>query len=584
MKHHQNQTTSIWKSLKYYFKLYKGSFLFITFLVVLGSLITVFNPKIINWLLTSNDFSWTNISIYCSILFLLIIILGLTIYLRRTFSNILARKIEVNYRNRVLNHLLHLDMNFYEKHQSGEIITKVINDTNTMADNAKEIPILFIGSFITFIGSIFVMAFIEWRLTLVVMTVTVLILIFAIISFKILRKWYSKTRKVYTKVNAKVLDRLNVIKLIKANATEDYERKYFKKLHQEYIEIGRKTDQREGITLGFFITAISSINIITIIAGIIFINLEWISKNEIASTFLPFVLSVNTLIFPIFQTVNALGRLASATVSVKRLNSLLESKSEILITHKAQKISHIKGDIAFENVSFNYNNEINILNNFSFTFKKNLSYAIVGATGVGKTTISKLLLRFYDPQSGKILINGKDLKKLDLKSYLSKVGYIEQEPEIFNGNFLENISYGTFNATFKQIADAAVKANLHDFIMELPNKYQTIVGEKGFILSGGQKQRVLIARMILKNPELLILDEATSSLDNIVEKEIQHQLNSLMINRTSIIIAHRLSTIKNVDQIIVLEKNAGISQIGTFSELINTPGHFKKLYEAGAYS
>lgn len=580
MKKQQN-SVSFFKSLKHYFYLYRQLFLLIMVLTFIGSLIMVVNPKIINLLLQSEDYSWRNIALYCGVILVLIIVLGFSIYLRRKTANSLARKIEVDYRNRILKHLLNLDLNFYEKNQSGEMITKVINDTSVMADNAKEVPILFLSSFVTFIGSIVVMSLIEWKLTIVVVTITLVILFFSIFAFGILRKWYSKTRKVYTAVNSKVIDRLSVIKLIKANATESYESKHFNNLHDKYIAIGKKTDEREGITMGVFMSLISSINMIAIITGAFFISFGIINQAEIITTFLPFVLSVNTLIFPIMQTINVLGRLATVTVSVKRINKLLDEKSAIKLLPHALKINNITDDVVFDNVSFSYTNNLPVIKNFTFTFKKNLSYAIVGSTGVGKSTISKLLLRFYDPQSGQIFINNHDLKRLNLSSYLAKVGYIEQEPEIFNGDFIENIKYGSFGASDEAVMEAAKKANLHEFINRLPDKYQTIVGEKGFTLSGGQKQRISIARIILKNPQLLILDEATSALDNIVEKEVQQQLSKLMINRTTIIIAHRLSTIKNVDKIIVLEKEAGIAQVGTFSHLITIPGRFKQLYEAG---
>lgn len=581
MKKRANKSVSIFKNLKYYLRRHKLSFAIIATLTTIGSIITVINPKIIGWLLKSDDFSGKNIGIFCGIILSLIVFLGFTFYVRRSMSNSLARQIEVDYRNRVLKHLLNLDLKFYEKRQSGEIITKVINDTNVMADNAKQIPILFISSFVTFIGSIIVMSFIEWKLTLAIVSIVVTILLFSIIAFKILRKWYSKTRKVYTKINSQVVDKLGVIKLIKANSTEKYESKNFNQAHQEYLKVGKQTDQREGLTIGIFMTLISSINVIAILIGFIFINLNIIPKAQIGTIFLPFILSVNTLVFPIFQTIDILGRLATVSVSIERLEKILGQKNSIETARKPIKISQINGDIIFKDVNFGYDENLLILKNFNFTFQQNRSYAIVGATGVGKTTISKLLLRFYDPLSGQILINNLDLKSLDLRTYLNKIGYIEQEPEIFHGTFMENIKYGSFEANENEVISAAKQAKLHDFIDELPNKYQTIVGERGFILSGGQKQRILIARMILKNPQLLILDEATSALDNIVEREIQAQLSRLISNRTSIIIAHRLSTIKNVDFIIVLEKNRGVSQVGTFKELIAQPGHFKNLYEAG---
>ncbi len=215
---------------------------------------------------------------------------------------------------------------------------------------------------------------------------------------------------------------------------------------------------------------------------------------------MPFVLSTNTLIFPIFQTIGVLGRLASTTISIQRLESLLDQKSQIVVPAHAHKIKQIAKDIVFENVSFAYKSEKYILQDFSFRFKRNKSYALVGTTGAGKTTIFQTFTPVLRPQQGRILINGHDLRKVDLRSYLSRVGYIEQEPEIFNGTIAQNITYGSFEATQSQIEVAAEKANLATFIASLPAQYQTVVGEKGFILSGGQKQRILIARCCSKTP------------------------------------------------------------------------------------
>lgn len=277
------------------------------------------------------------------------------------------------------------------------------------------------------------------------------------------------------------------------------------------------------------------------------------------TTLIAFILAVNTLIFPVIQSIFLLGNLAKTSTSILRVNEILEVEPKIKNIDNALTVNEITNDIVFENVNFRYDDkEPWILENFNFTFEKGKSYAIVGATGVGKTTISKLLLRYYDPTKGRILINkDTDLRNVDLVQYLHHIGYIEQDPQILYGTFSENISYTKQGASLDEIKAAATKANLHEYIQELPNGYNTILGECGINLSGGQKQRVAIDQIFLKNPELLILDEATSALDNIVEKEIQTQFNKLMIGRTSIVIAHHLSTIETVDKILVLEKGKG---------------------------
>lgn len=575
------KTKGFLKSLRIYYYKYWVIFLTAVLSTLITSLVMVAIPKIVNILLDKKDYSLKVITTYCTIILILIIILGIFSYVKRYYGTLLARKIEIDYRKKVMNNLLNLDMNYFQVNKSGEILTKVINDTSIVAENAQEIPLAILSSIITFIGSIIVMMFIEWRLTLVIVGLTLFVLIVAGIAFKLLRKSIYNFKKIYTSINGQVIDRLNAIRLIKANGTEQYEAQNLEQLHQKYFIAGKQSARRESLTLSIFITIMSSFNVIAIIAGIIFIGLGWIKSDEIEIKLVPFIMSINILVFPILQVINVLGKWATGTVSIQRLQEILSQKSKIQLVNKPKITNKISGNIIFDNITFGYDENI-ILKDFNFTFENGKTYAVVGETGVGKSTISKLLLRYYDPQAGKILINDNlDLKNLDLKSYLSRVGYIEQEPEIFYGDFFDNIKYGCFDATKSEVIEAAKKANLHDYIMSLNTGYTTIVGERGFVLSGGQKQRILIARIFLKNPDLLVLDEATSALDNIVEQEIQIELNKLMKGRTTIIIAHRLSTIKNVDKILVLEKNKGITQVGNFNELINTNGRFKLLYEAG---
>ncbi|KAJ3626896.1 hypothetical protein Zmor_004163 [Zophobas morio] len=329
-------------------------------------------------------------------------------------------------------------------------------------------------------------------------------------------------------------------------------------------------------------TVMSSMNIIAILIGIIFVNDNKLNPQVMLSI----TMSIDSLVMPILQVVRLLGNLASASTSAARVTEIMDRETKINTNVDVEPLADVAGAIEFKNVSFKYDDaddkEPMILENFNFKFEEGKSYAFVGETGVGKSTIAKLLLREYDPTTGDVFVNNdKNLKDINLKSYLDHVGYVEQEPQIIYGTFFNNIRYGTFDATDEECIEAAKKANLYDFINGLPEGFDTVLGERGFILSGGQKQRLVIARMFLRNPKILILDEATSALDNIVEKEIQGELDKLAAGRTTIVIAHRLSTIKNVDQILVLEKGVGVSQSGTFNELKGVEGRFQKLYEAG---
>lgn len=560
-----------------YYKVYPVLYTLAIFATIGSSILTVIIPKITNNYLLAG-FNPQKILELAYILIGLQVGSGLLMYLRNVTGGVIGVKIEIEYRNKVLEHLLKVDMSYYENNKIGESLTKLISDTEIIGDNMQAIPLTFLSSVVTFIGGMIVTFSINWQMSLIVLGIILAIIIIAILSVQVIRVLNYKWRKVYTEVNADVTDRISTIALIKSNATEDSEMKRFLAEHKRYYNSAKKTINFDGFARALLITLLTGINTVGLITGLIFAS-KGIIKPEII---ISFMLSVNTLIFPIIQSIQFLTNWAKTSTSILRINEILHVKPKITDINKAEKIDTITGDIIFKNVNFRYKEDSPwILKDFNYTFKKGKSYAIVGATGVGKSTISKLLLRYYDPENGEILINNTNLKQLNLKSYLNHVGYIEQDPQILYGDFIENIKYTKQDSSLTDVQDAAKKANLSDYINELPNQYKTILGERGMNLSGGQKQRVAIARVFLKNPELLILDEATSALDNIVEKEIQAQFNKLMLGRTSIVIAHRLSTIKNVDEILVLEKNRGLVQTGTFEELKVKEGHFKNLYQAG---
>lgn len=561
-----------------YYKTYPVLYTIAIIATIIASVLTIIMPKITNNYLINGNFDSNQIIQLTYILIGLQVGSGILMYIRNLSGGVIGVKIEIEYRNKVLEHLLKVDMSYYENNKIGESLTKLISDTQVIGDNMQAIPLTFLSSIVTFIGGMAVTFSINWQMSLIVLGIIIVIAVIALLSVKIIRILNYKWRKVYTEVNADVTDRISTIALIKSNATEESEMKRFLAEHKRYYNSSKKTINFDSFTRALLITLLTGINTVGLVTGLIFASKKIIEPAVIIS----FMLSVNTLIFPIIQSIQFLTNWAKTSTSILRINEILNVKPKITNIDKSVKIANISGDIVFNNVSFRYKQDTPwILKDFSFTFKKGKSYAIVGATGVGKSTISKLLLRYYDPESGDIIINNINLKKINLKSYLNHVGYIEQDPQILYGDFIENIRYTKQNATFNDVHDAATKANLADYIEELPNQYETILGERGMNLSGGQKQRVAIARVFLKNPELLILDEATSALDNIVEKEIQAQFNKLMVGRTSIVIAHRLSTIKNVDEILVLEKNRGLVQTGTFEELKIKEGHFKNLYQAG---
>lgn len=303
------------------------------------------------------------------------------------------------------------------------------------------------------------------------------------------------------------------------------------------------------------------------------------SNKLLLADLLTYFLYINYLTKPINRLMAMMQQLQQGFAGIETFHEIMEIKPNIESPIDGVNNINIEGNIEFSNASFSYDSHEDILTNFNLKIRKGEKVAIVGETGVGKTTISKLIPRFYDVSSGNILIDDIDIKKYDLSLLRNSIGYVQQDVFIFYGTIEENIRYGKTDATFEEVMEAAKSANIHDFIMSLPDGYQTITGERGVKLSGGQKQRISIARLFLKNPPIIILDEATSSLDNLTEKLIQEAFDRLLANKTSIIIAHRLSTIKNSDRIIVLGKN-GIIEEGKHSELIKKEGYYCNLYNA----
>lgn len=596
--------TGFLKLMLFYSTQYKFLWGLLIFFTIFIAGTTVAIPKLINIIfsdITINTLNHkmalsTQVLIYWAIGFAgIFLLMAINRFFQRLFGGRIAQKIQINIRSRILNKLFDLDLNYYHDKKMGDILTKLISDTQIIGQQTYQIPIQFLNGCFTFIGSLVILftlqnkvvingqtfsyAAVEAQLAGIVMGCVLFLLFLALSTFSILRKKRYIQRRVVSAINGDINDRINAIRLIKTSATTAYEKKRISSIHEDYFKVSMSTVRTEALIFALFITVFSSLNVIALLVSIVFVN-----QHKLApSIMIAFTLSINSLIFPIVQFISLFGNLATASSSAWRINEILNEKSTIKQDKTNIALQEPIKTISFKNVMFYYedSNE-KILENFSYTFKKGESYALVSESGVGKTTISQLLLRLYDPIQGEIVINGQyPLNQIYLKSYLNRVGYVEQEPQILFGNFYDNIAYGSFNATTEKIEAAATKANLDQFIQTLPHKYKTLVGERGFILSGGQKQRLVIARMFLRNPEFLILDEATSSLDNVVEQEIQKEINILAKNRMTIIIAHRLSTIKNVDHILVLEKGKGIVQSGTFQELAQTPGRFKHLYEAG---
>ncbi|ASP28285.1 ABC transporter ATP-binding protein [Spiroplasma corruscae] len=512
----------------------------------------------------------------------MVILYAIVEYFFNYVGGVLTRKIEIWLRVKCLKTLVDVDLTFYSKNQIGNYMTKIIGDSQGAADGLNEWSNNFIYIIIMFVLISIIMFNLDPIIASIALGVFVFLLVISLMVFFEYRKSMIVSLDYKQNLDADNTDRLMNIRLIKSSGTELNELERIKENNKKY---GKKINKTVwlGTILIIFANFLGWIlpGIITI--SIILIYNDTYTLAQISSLIIPFISTVTILTGAMFLIPIILRSLSVSMNCNWRLNYIYTQKSIIKYVEEPIKIDKID-KIELKDIEFIYpeSPEKVILPKTTLTFERGKSYAFVGETGSGKSTIAKVLLRFYDPSQGQVLVNGIDLKEVDMPSYLDKIGYVEQEPQILYGTVMDNIRYAKFNATDDEVIEAAKKASLHNFIMTLSDKYDTILGERGFIFSGGQKQRLVIARMFLKNPELLILDEATSALDNIVEKEVQAQLDKLIVGRTTIVIAHRLSTIRDCDQIVVLGGNAGgIVQIGSFDELIKQKGRFNDLYNAG---
>lgn len=415
-------------------------------------------------------------------------------------------------------------------------------------------------------------------LTLIVFFFLFLLIFYSLSRRKKMLSTFRFVRNVQGELNAEVESSLMGIRLTKAFSNEDYEQRKFEKINRKY----RKARSNVFREIGLFGSGndffINLTNLAVLIFGGYFTYKKYIDYIDLTQYFL----YINFLIKPIQRLTNSMEQLQQGFSGMEKFMKIMEIEPSIIQKTDAIVKEDIKGEIEFRNVSFRYKHEDNaeqVLNNFSLQIPAGKKIALVGETGVGKTTISKLIPRFYDVSEGEVLLDGTDVKEYDLYNLRNAIGTVQQDVFIFWGTIKENILYGKPDATDEEVVEAAKRAQIHDFIMSLEDGYDTLTGERGVRLSGGQQQRISIARLFLKNPKILILDEATSSLDNITEKMIQEAFSELSVGKTTIMIAHRLSTIKKADEIIVVGKE-GIIERGTHEELLENDGYYAKLYSA----
>lgn len=490
-------------------------------------------------------------------------------------SFIITQDVVLEIRVRVFRHLQYLNLAYFENRLSGALLSRVINDVNQLQEMTQSGIARLGRQFITLAAVLIMMFLQDWRLSLVVV---VLLPPMSYIIFKFgirLRVAALESRKQMADMTGFVSEILQGVSVVKAFAAEEYELTRFTDESKTYRDLQNKQRREMGVISSTVETASNLGTVIVVCVGGWYVMGAHMSVGELMA----FILYVNLIFRPVINLVMFYGIFQQGIAAAERVFELLDTKDEVPEPTNPVALPDGGGRIEFEKVTFAYKIENEpVLKNVSFNVQAGTTTALVGPSGGGKTTVIKLIPRFYDPQKGTILVEGNDVRSYDIGELRSTIGMVLQESFLFSGTVRENIAYGKPDATDGEIEQAGKLANAHEFIIELPDEYATEIGERGVKLSGGQKQRIAIARAILRNPRILIFDEATSNLDSESERLIQGALENLFRNRTTVVIAHRLSTIIRADQIIVIE-NGVVSASGKHEELLETCETYRHLYE-----
>ena len=490
-------------------------------------------------------------------------------------GHMMGAHMERDMRQRLFDHYERLSFSYYDQNNSGQMMSKLVSDLFDISEFAHHGPENLFISLIKIVGSFVFLFLINWKLAIPLLVLVAFMLFFSYGQNKKMQATFMDNRRKIGNLNSSLQDTLAGIRVVQSFANEDIEREKFKKSNQSFL-ISKDANYRcMGSFTGGNLFFQGMMYLITLVFGGWLIAHGQMKPADLAM----YALYIGIFISPIQILVELTEMMQKGLSGFRRFLDVVETEPEIVDAEDAEPLENIKGHVRYENVSFHYNDDDSlVLDNVSFDIPAGKSIALVGPSGSGKTTICSLLPRFYDVSGGRITIDGKDVRKLTLQSLRNQIGLVQQDVYLFCGSIRENIAYGRPDASMEEIIEAAKKANIHEFIMGLPDGYETFVGERGTRLSGGQKQRISIARVFLKNPSILILDEATSALDNESEKFIQQSLEELAKDRTTITIAHRLSTIRNADEILVVAEN-GIAERGTHDELLAKGGIYAHYYE-----
>ena len=567
------------KKFIHYYGPYKAIFFIDLICAAVISLVDLAYPQILRTmtrtLFTQNQSKILHaLPLIAGCIFIMYVVQCLCKYYVTYQGHMMGAYMERDMRQELFDHYQELSFSYYSRNNSGQMMSKLVSDLFDISEFAHHGPENLFISLVKIIGAFIFLLFINKKLALPLIILVIIMFVFSFKQNARMQETFMENRRKIGDVNASLQDTLSGIRVVQSFANEEIEHEKFKKSNDAFLVSKRDNYHCMGSFMSSNLFFQGMMYLVTLVYGGYLIANGEMQTADLAM----YALYIGIFISPIQILVELVEMMQKGLSGFRRFVDVMETESEITDAPNAKELTNVKGHVSYEHVSFHYSDDDTpVLSDISIDIPAGKSVALVGPSGGGKTTICSLLPRFYDVTAGRITIDGKDIRRLTLKSLRSQIGTVQQDVYLFDGTIKDNIAYGKPGASDKEIIEAARRASIHDFIMELPEQYDTYVGERGTRLSGGQKQRISIARVFLKNPPILILDEATSALDNESERWIQRSLEELSQNRTTITIAHRLSTIRDADEIIVITED-GIAERGTHEELLDMNGVYAAYY------